>query len=155
VTTPRKIFWIGLFTYAVSFFTFAVAGRGPGRGPARGYFCAYAALVLPLNTAALQQGRYFEDRMVEYISLVISGLINPLFVLTVILMLTSRCKRFVDILKIIVALMIPSCWVVFHYEDFYPREGHFLWIMGMLLVLYSDKLARTPASSPVGREISV
>jgi hypothetical protein len=33
--------------------------------------------------------------------------------------------------------MIPFSWVIFHYENYCPREGHFLWILGMLLVLVS------------------
>jgi hypothetical protein len=37
--------------------------------------------------------------------------------------------------------MAPFCWVVFHYENLYPREGYFLWILGMLLALFSPNLA--------------
>jgi hypothetical protein len=29
--------------------------------------------------------------------------------------------------------MIPFCWVVFYHYGFYPREGYFLWLFGMLL----------------------
>lgn len=36
-----------------------------------------------------------------------------------------------------VLLMIPFCWVVFHYEDFSFREGHIVWIFGMVLTLFS------------------
>jgi hypothetical protein len=51
-------------------------------------------------------------------------------------------------------LMIPCCWVVFHDEKLYPREGHFVWIIGMLLVLFSSTrtlTSRAPMSSTQGR----
>jgi hypothetical protein len=30
--------------------------------------------------------------------------------------------------------MIPFCWVIFYALEVYPREGHVLWVIGMLLV---------------------
>jgi hypothetical protein len=36
--------------------------------------------------------------------------------------------------------MIPCCWIVFHYEDLFPREGHILWVAAMLLMLFSSTL---------------
>ena len=38
--------------------------------------------------------------------------------------------------------MVPFSWAVFVYEKLYPREGYFVWIIGMLLVLFSRELAR-------------
>jgi hypothetical protein len=34
-------------------------------------------------------------------------------------------------------LMIPLCWIVFSYEHLYPREGHVLWVLGMILTLFA------------------
>jgi hypothetical protein len=47
-------------------------------------------------------------------------------------------------------MMIPFCWIVFHYENLSPRLGHFLWILGMLLVLFANKIStdRVPSSNP-------
>ncbi len=58
------------------------------------------------------------------------------------------------VLRIVVILMIPFCWVVFHYESLHPREGHFVWIIGMLLVLFSPELAKSLGMVPeTGREL--
>jgi len=78
----------------------------------------------------------------EFFSLLISGWINPLFLITIILMSRKRFSQPIAILKIIILLMIPFCWIVFYYEKLYPREGHFLWVIGMLLTLFSSKLRK-------------
>jgi hypothetical protein len=56
------------------------------------------------------------------------------------LTLTSlkRAPRTSRVLKFVLLSMIPFCWVVFHYLEVYPREGHFLWVIGILLVLLSS-----------------
>jgi hypothetical protein len=77
----------------------------------------------------------------ESTSLFVSGLINLVFLAIVILMLVKPSHRLVLIAKVALLLMAPFCWVVFHYEGLYPREGYFLWIFGMLLVLFSTNLA--------------
>jgi len=73
----------------------------------------------------------------EYVALVISGWINPVFLIVVALMLRGGYQRTEAILKVFVLLMIPFGWVVFYRYSFYPREGHFLWILGMVLALFS------------------
>ena len=36
--------------------------------------------------------------------------------------------------------MFPFCWIVFHFDHLYPREGYFLWTAGMtLMLLYKPK----------------
>ncbi len=67
---------------------------------------------------------------VEYLALVISGLINPLF-LVILTLAAMGYQQAVAILRIILLLMIPFCWVVFYSHPLYPREGHFLWVLGM------------------------
>jgi hypothetical protein len=42
------------------------------------------------------------------------------------------------ILRTITLVMIPFCWIVFYDEHAYPREGHVLWIAGMVLALFSE-----------------
>jgi hypothetical protein len=74
----------------------------------------------------------------EYVALVISGWINPVFLIVVALMLRERYQRAVAILRITLLLMIPFCWVVFYDYGIYPREGYFLWLFGMLLALFSS-----------------
>jgi len=80
-------------------------------------------------------------RPLEYVAFLISGWINPLFVIATILASSARRQLLARVLRSIVVVMIPFCWIVFYYDNLYPREGHFLWIAGMLLVLFADRLA--------------
>jgi hypothetical protein len=56
------------------------------------------------------------------------------------LILLRKAAKLASVLRIIVILLIPLCWVVFHYENVRPREGCFLWIAGMLVVLLCANL---------------
>jgi hypothetical protein len=77
-----------------------------------------------------------------YVSLLLSGWINPIFLVALFYVFRGQHHRAVTILSVVILLMIPFCWVVFLYEDFFPREGHFLWIIGMLLVLFSEQFSQ-------------
>ncbi|MGC2419987.1 MAG: hypothetical protein WA434_19755 [Candidatus Acidiferrales bacterium] len=84
----------------------------------------------------------FKGGFVEHLSLFMSGCVNPVFLVAAALGFSGGHQRSMAVLRIVVILMIPFCWIVFHYESMYPREGHFVWIIGMLLVLFSRELGR-------------
>ena len=109
----------------------------PGCGPSRGYLAAFFAFVLPLKENPFSGAWLFRDMIFEYVALLISGWINPLFLIILALTLAGRHKLAVAILRIVLLLMIPFCWVVFYNNGFYPREGHFFWLFGMVLTLFS------------------
>jgi hypothetical protein len=48
----------------------------------------------------------------------------------------KRKPRTTRALKFALLSMIPFCWVVFHFLEVYPREGHVFRVIGMLLVLF-------------------
>lgn len=137
-TTVKRsyILCIGLLLYVISFFLIAIA-----HSAIRGYFCAGFALEVPWSQNALGHQGVFEGRLFEWVALLISGWINPFFIAATVFLCFGRPSRMGSVLRIVVILMIPFCWVVFHYEDIYPREGHFVWIAGMLLVLFSKEIA--------------
>jgi hypothetical protein len=138
MTRQQKIVWTGVALYVASFFMPALAGAvitAPS-GWAPGYICAWYAFTLPLNGFG-----GFHNHL-EYFSLLISGWINPVFWMTAPSAFRGSHGQFLGILRIVVFLMIPFCWVVMYQEDSYPREGHFVWIAGMLLVLFSGKLGQ-------------
>jgi hypothetical protein len=124
----------GLSMYVASFFLWAVRDSGWIAGPVRGYFCAELTLVSPFSEDGRSQ---LHEKPIEYFSILGSGLINPLFLVTFFLQLFKVRPRAVIVLRNLAILMIPLCWVVFYYEGLYPREGHFLWIVGMLLALFA------------------
>jgi hypothetical protein len=43
-------------------------------------------------------------------------------------------------LRIVILIFLPFSWVVFVTRHIYPREGYFLWSIGMLLTLFSVEL---------------
>jgi hypothetical protein len=78
------------------------------------------------------------DLTVKYVSGILNGWINPLFFLTMVLMLVGKTPRLTRIFRYVVLSMIPLCWVALLYDHVYPREGYILWTVGMLLVLFSN-----------------
>jgi hypothetical protein len=147
---PRhlKFFWIGLLIYAASFVLIATGpslGRDGFDGRLPGAFCAFYAFWLPLDFArdALFNNVPMDMGPVPYLSLLLSGWVNPVFLVAAFLQLTEKHPRLCRILKIAVVTMIPFTWVFFAtFPMFYPREGHVLWVTGMLVALFSERLAK-------------
>jgi hypothetical protein len=140
----RTIFWVGLLMYAGSFCLIALGETksSPGNQPLFGFSCALLAFASPLIQAkdALLHNVRIAFPPAVYLSLLISGWINPLFLIATFFKLTEHKPRAFTILRGIIVALIPICWVVaFYFFRTYPREGHFLWIIGMMLVLYSDE----------------
>lgn len=141
-----KLFWWGLLIYAVSFVLLAVGPSGDhGASSLPGVVCAFYAFVLPINFAwgALFHNVPMDMGVVPYVSLLISGWVNPAFLITAFFDLAETHPHMVRILKVAVVAMIPFTWLFFaSFPVFYPREGHFLWAIGMLVVMFSKPLAR-------------
>ncbi|MGA7916712.1 MAG: hypothetical protein WCA00_15870 [Candidatus Acidiferrales bacterium] len=142
---PRNMyFWIGLTLYALSFFLFAVDESGFLAGsPVRGYFCAELAFHSWVDFRAMAPGGEFADNRFAFVCLLITAWINPIFLF--------YCIRPIRILRRALLPMIPCCWIFFYYEGLIPREGHVLWVLGMLLVLFSDRLNPKPLAAGVVR----
>ena len=131
--------FLGPALYATSFFLIAVASADAYGDPLRGYHCAWFALGLPWGENLFGHQGLFEHRKLDYLAVLLSGWINPLFIMAALFAPRASSGRVSLILAMVPLAMIPFCWVVFYYHDFYPREGHVVWIAAMLLVLY-DRL---------------
>jgi len=73
----------------------------------------------------------------DYISYIVSGWINPVFLIAVVVTWSNRSRRFAQAAAIVILLMMPTCWIVFYNHNLYPREGYVAWVAGMLTVLWS------------------
>ena len=71
----------------------------------------------------------------DIFSLFMSGWINPIFLAYVVLFFRRASNWVLITLKITLVLMIPFCWLFLYFGHLRPREGHFLWILAMLLFL--------------------
>jgi hypothetical protein len=133
----KQFLWIGLLSYALSFFLIA-AGSFDATKPLHGYFCASVPLLFFWEEARLWiHGAPFIYNPLEYFSVLASGWINPVFLGALLITSLRPSISFFRFARIILILMIPICWIVFYYHPLYPREGYFLWIVGMFMVLFS------------------
>jgi hypothetical protein len=143
-----KTYWtlivLGIILFIVSFFLTAVkdVNAAPGASGEKGYFCAYITLSIPLGHDGWQMLR---ETPVNYFAVLLSGLINPVFVITVVLSLLKPQGRPGAILRIVLLFMFAACWIVFYRAHLRPQAGYFLWTAAMLLVLFSNKPRRAIA----------
>jgi hypothetical protein len=140
----RWIRWIallaGILMFAVSFILPAVSQSGSSTG-IPGIVCATNTLRVPWTkdgTSLLHQAP------VQFFSILLSGWINPLFLVSLLVILIKPRWIVVSLLRYAVTLMFIACWVVFYQIHLYPRQGYFLWMFGILLALYSNLFARVP-----------
>lgn len=129
-----------MLIYVISFFLVAEQFSYFHKSGLYGYYDAIDSLVVPWSDISFGQGGVFHTRF-EWLALLLSGWINPAFLIAAALELFGKQRRLLSVLKTAVILMIPFCWIVFYYEDDHLREGHFMWIAGMLMVLFSAKLS--------------
>lgn len=132
----------GIAMFALSFMLSAVkeASAGPSSPGVRGFTCAVLTLQMPWS----KDGRdLLQQAPVQYFSILLSGWINPAFIITLLLVITRPRWRASRILTYVVTLMFIFCWIVFFQLHLYPRQGYFLWMFGILLALYSSKIVRT------------
>jgi hypothetical protein len=129
----RVVLLLATLLYIASFFLVAVGV--PDR--LRGYDCAYTALVFPWSSDGLKSLR---DGPIDYFSILLSGLINPVFIVTLILLWRKPRGRTRTVLRIVLVLMFGACWVVFYRMHVQPRAGYLLWTGAMLVALFSGLL---------------
>jgi hypothetical protein len=138
---------VGMALYIAAFFLIAARDANPSRGTTGypGWFCAFITLVNPWGQDGLNLLR---QGAVQYFSVLFSGWINPLFLITLLVSLLRPKGRLAFVLRIVLLLMFPACWIVFYNVSLYPREGYFVWILGMLLVTFAAPGARAPREAP-------
>jgi hypothetical protein len=140
-----RLFKIGLLLYGISFFLPSIGEFHTG-GYTPGYGCAYFTLSFSWEQAQVWiHGVPEISKPIDYFSILAIGWMNPIFVTAALLLAKNRLQRFTNILGTILVCMMPLCWVVFLYHSLYPREGYFLWTIGMLQVLFSKKSASLEA----------
>jgi hypothetical protein len=149
VKTYRILILLGLVLYVASFFLTAVKDSKTSAGMP-GYKCATTALLAPWGGDGLNMLR---ETPVDYFALLFSGWINPVFLITALAFLIQPKGRFAGILRVVLLLMLPACWIVFYKAELRPAQGYFLWTAAMLLVLFSNTLIRSGARTAPGKPV--
>jgi hypothetical protein len=143
---PRRprLFWIGLLFYFVSFFLVAAAGTSD-MGQVPGFIYAFYALISPMVPgigAFVDSSSSLPFAHIIWFSVLVSGWINPVFFSAAVLMMDGNRPRLVALLRVGVILMIPFTWLFFATNGLlHPREGYFLWVTGIVMVVVSDWIA--------------
>lgn len=137
---------LGILLYVVSFFLIAVKNVDNDAGFS-GYWCALTTLTAPWGSEGLKQLR---QAPLDFFSVLLSGWINPLFLIVVIVRWISPRSRLGWILFTLVLLMFPACWIVFARAHLRPSSGYFVWTMGMLMALLAGAFARSGERRPTG-----
>ena len=136
----RTLLLFGLALYIASFFLISVRNAGgSGSDGGRGYMCAFLALSLPWGRDGWNM---LHSDPVSYFSILLSGWINPLFLITLLVRWIRPMARLGWILGAILLLMFPACWVVFAKVQLRPAAGYFLWTGAIVLSLFSKALVR-------------
>ena len=134
-------FWSGILLYVTALFLPFAGIRGVnGQAPPSGVAVFVDWIIFPwVYTHWHGFQAFVGDSPIKHPSLVISGCINPVFLLGTVLVLMNKAARTIRRVRYLVFLMIPFTWIVFVCDHTYPREGYVLWVLGMVLVLYPDR----------------
>ena len=98
----------------LSFFLVATGDPKGPTGRMRGYECAYLAVEATLTSTPFSSASADYAPPFLYLSILIGGLINPVFLGYTMLAFLKRKPRTARVLKFALLSMIPFCWVVFH-----------------------------------------
>lgn len=124
------IFVASFFATAVSITSNLLAGSG-----IPGYLCAETAIIFPWSDDGI---KLLHEHHLQYIAMLLSGWINLIFLIAVVLLFRKRARRLVNAFRIVLLLMLPACWIIFSSESLRPRYGYFLWIAAMMMALFSN-----------------
>ena len=136
----RIVLVVAMVLYVASFFVGAVIDAPGSSSGSRipGYDCAHLTLIFPWSREGL---RSVQDHPLQYIGMLLSGWINPMFLITMGFLLKRRTAHVGETLRIVLLLMFPACWLVFSEVRMRPTYGYFLWTTAMLLALFFRSFA--------------
>jgi len=127
-----------MLLFVASFFLTAVNNiNEPNASGVPGYLCAFMAIEVPWGPVGANM---LSNEPLKFLAILLSGWINPIFLIAMILLLWKRTRRLGAFLRIVVLIILPSCWIVFSSERIRPRAGYFLWTIAIVMALFSSSL---------------
>jgi hypothetical protein len=144
VERSQRVLLVALIVFAVSFFLPAIWISHATPSTLPGYWCAYTTLVAPWKSESMKELR---AGPVEFFAILLSGWINPLFLITMVLSQRVTAKKLARSLRTVVLFLLPACWVVFFQEHVYPFVGYFIWTAGIVVALFSTSFSSRSSGS--------
>lgn len=142
----KALKWIfllgGIALFAVSFKLPAirqVAKSGATGSTLTGYDCAVLALIQTWGKEGLT---LLHSDPVNYFSVLLSGWINPVFVIAILVLLIRPAARMNSVFRVVLPLMFIFCWIVFYKIHFSAYVGYWVWMTGILMAVFSDLWVR-------------
>jgi len=144
----KSLFILGSVFYACSFFLRVedLHLLSEGYFDHTGWHYAYVFLINSWKNMADIHGA--RDVILFVVSVLI-GWSNPLFLISLILLRNEKYSHAGSLLRrIVLAILVLSGWF-FYDSKVLPREGYALWVLGMVLMLFSirGRLGPSPISS--------
>jgi hypothetical protein len=135
VKKGRNVLVVAMALYVASFLLSAVIDEpgSPNASRIPGYTCAYLTLLMPWAKGL----RVALDHPLQFISLLLKGWIFLYFLVTVALLLRRATAHIGGILRIVLLLMFPACWLVFSDTHLRPSYGYFVWAAAMVAAVFS------------------
>jgi len=133
----------GLVLFAVSFNMVAVkdaSSKGNTAG-LLGYKCATVSLSAPWGGSDSVKMR--RESPAQWFSLLISGWINPAFLLGLVIMFVVPNQSWALVFRCLIALMFAACWIFFYKVHLAPLQGYYFWMAGILMGLFSNPRAKS------------
>ena len=136
----RVVLLVAMILFVGSFFGTAVICRSAfiSGTEVPGFSCAEITLLTPWSEDG---AKLLHEYPLGYVAMLLSGWINLIFLITVVLLFRDRARRLANVLRIALLLMLPACWIVFFYQNLRPGYAYFLWMAAMLLALFSSSFS--------------
>jgi len=135
IQRSEKVLLGALIVFLISFFLPAIWIPHVTPHTATGYWCAYVTLISPWTADGL---RDLPTAPVKYFSILLSGWINPLFLISTVLSRSEGTRRTSRMLRMVALFLMPACWIVFFTQNVYPFVGYLFWTAAMIAALFSS-----------------
>jgi hypothetical protein len=107
----------------------------------KGWFCAWVTLINTFSRDVWHSKDFLA---------ILSGWINPLILIYLVLLIGQNLVWPRRIVAAAVVAFMVATWIYFALMPLIPLVGHFLWIVGALMILAGEVVGRGPAAA--GRE---
>jgi len=140
----EKVLLVALIVFAISFFLPAIWIPHVTSHTATGYWCAWVTLVSPWTADGLKD---LPTAPIKYFSILLSGWINPLFLISIVLSRGESTRKLSRTLRTVALCLMPACWIVFFTQGVYPFVAYFIWTVAMLAALFSSSFSASRLST--------